>query len=212
MKAHKTCACGIVTHVSKVKDDTCPACGTIFPAKDKKPKRSPTEIELTLREGRRGYRLCLQPACGLSTSGPRSQTCIHCDHSFDSQDEAPEPDEIVEAETEYHTVSVYPEDYEYPENLKFRAVYAAAGECPFRLRSNNEEKLPSESAIRAWAFRVRQEMMNRDGCYLTNEALLRWASNEVNADLRFGRKSEEMQYLRDVINTVPDIKLKKVAV
>jgi hypothetical protein len=183
-------------------------------------RKPANERELTMTTGSQGFKPCLAEGCGKFNAVKRSE-CVHCNNPFPKKSDKPQAtldenntDTEVkdEVEVEYHTVSVYPTEYEYPDNLKARAVYAAAGECPFRLRSNDENALPAESAIRAWAFRVRQEIMNRDGTYLTNEALLRWARNEINADLRFKRDSEEMQYLRDVIATVPDVRLKKVAV
>lgn len=206
MKLHKTCgACGTHTHVrsKSIVDNKCPACGTAYPIIEKT-KRVPTQEETAKVGAGAGWKTC--PDCEKSTKGARSLRCVHCDRTFDQENEVDE----VESE-ELPEVVIHPDGYEYPDRVKNRMCAAPAGPCPFRLRSNNENVLPAEGAIRAWAHKVRQTELTK-GTYLTNKALLYWARQEVNADLRFGRQSEEMEYLRSVINTVPDIKFKRIAV
>jgi adenine-specific DNA methylase len=66
MKLHKTCVCGVHTHVNSkyIVDNKCPACGTEYTVKEKsevvKVKREPTEKELTMTEGQQGYKPCGQ--------------------------------------------------------------------------------------------------------------------------------------------------------
>jgi hypothetical protein len=214
-KAMRTCVNGHFTGIKKAHDlGKCATCEGAF-VETQKVVNVPKDGEhLTA-----GFRKC---ACGKKTAGPRTGVCFHCGTPFPSKEkvQAVEPTEnevenevesVETDETEFKQVPVYPDGYDYPDGpLKHSRLYAPAGECPYRLRANGEATLPCDDAIKAWAFKVRNEILKR-GDYITNEGLLRWARNEVNYDLRFKRDSEEMLYLRDfILNQIPDIQMKKV--
>jgi hypothetical protein len=143
--------------------------------------------------------------CGEIVVGLRTQTCPHCEGDISRvQKPGENPDGGVKR------IFRFPEGYNIPDGLIMRVDHQA-GECPIRLRLENDT-LPADETILQWAEQVRQKYLDDHKQYLTNSALTALAVQELNWNLRFPPRGDEMKYLRLVLDGLPDLTFTEVEV
>jgi hypothetical protein len=188
----------------------CSTCGAKLGEKPAEAEEiRPTEIELTMTVREHGYKQCNN--CKKFTRGMRSQECIHCENLFPKKD-AVKAAEIEEGEIpdeKFVEVARYPEIYKYPEGQNVRRVYIPAGPCPIKIKQADKESFPTDDAIKVWAHEVRQVLIDNHQ-FVGNDGLYYWAIQQVNGDQRYRYNSDEMKYLRMLINDLPDISIRRI--
>jgi hypothetical protein len=212
-RGFKPCVCGKYSSIGRT---ICWACNSTFGAKSENvevenTKRVPTPEELSLKVWKAGYRQCNE--CNRFTAGPRSSECVHCENVFPKKDRV-KPLEIKENDEDRPErlieVKRFPDQYVYPDNgMPIQRIYIPRGECPFKIPRSGMEAFPSDDAIKAWAHKVRQSLINQNE-FPGNAALFYWAIQQVNGDGRYRYDSEEMKYLKLVIDSLPDVTVRKV--
>jgi hypothetical protein len=211
-RGYRPCVCGKYSSITR---SACWSCNADFVGKTKDtvgetPKRLPTEKELAMTAWEPGYRECNN--CSHFTAGPRSSECVHCENIFPKKDR---PVVKVAEKTEDQTermveVKRFPEQYVYPDNgMPIQRIYIPRGECPFKMPRSSSDVFPSDDAIKGWAHKVRQSLIDRNE-FPGNAALFYWAIQQVNGDGRYRYDSEEMKYLKLVIDSLPDVTVRRI--
>lgn len=184
----------------------CIHCGEALEGKTKeKEKRVPTTEEINLTTWQHGYRQCNN--CNRFTAGPRSLECVHCENIFSKSAVAAQA--VKEEETvEEIKVVRFPDSYNYPDG-KVRHIYRPAGHCPYNLKFE-KGGFPTDEEVIAWGNKVRQTIITERSEFVGNDGLYWWAYQQVNSDNRYKYNSEEMEYLKLLIKTLPDITYRMV--
>jgi hypothetical protein len=210
-RGYRACACGKYSSITR---EACWSCSLVFGKSEnvekESPKRVPTAEELALKTWKPGYRQCNN--CNHFTAGPRSTECVHCENLFPKKDRAVvKVAEKTEDQTERMVeVKRFPEEYTYPDNgMPIQRIGTPRGECPYKIPRSSPDAFPSDDAIKAWAYKVREALISRNE-FLGNSAILYWAKQQVNGDGRYRYNSEEMQYLKMVIDSLPDVTTRRV--
>jgi len=190
-KGKKQCSnCG---KFSGVRTSIC-VCGHEFVSKSATDKDI-VKIVKTFDEGGKGKKQCSN--CG-KFSGVRTAICV-CGHEFVSKSKLNYEDEhedVKEQNVEASATMEIPKPVRQTNGYKLR-IMAPAGSCPHRL------DITSDATIEQWAEKCRKTFMDRDGSWLTINALRSFV-REFHVSFLSGSRGENPEYRR-VCNTLESL-------
>lgn len=165
-------------------------------------------------------RTCL--SCGAFTPGAQSKTCRKCGQAFPTRKEKEKLKEIeaeLETESEAEVESgpkpeisllpkhfEYPPGYPYPMELRIANAWVYDQPCPIKL--NYSGAFPEDFEVIEWGKEVRKHLLSYARVYLNNAGLFYYLRSQMLS--KFPERSEEMEYLKILINTLPDIKPRRL--
>jgi hypothetical protein len=205
-------ACGALTRGNRC--TVCRVCGKRLLRKEKaKPEKKVVEPKTRVYtpeeiEAAKTKKLC---ECGAYTPGYASKHCWACGKVFPKKvkevkeekvEVQPEVQDFHKAELQYQSEKwEYPTRYIFPTFLRSENMTFCEYPCP---KLEYKGDFPEDHEVIEWAHDTRQHLLTFRSVYANNGCLFYYLRSQFKG--KFAEQSDEMLYLRMLIEGLPDLK------